>query len=88
METNYQVQNMEYARSICWLKVPASEVIFTFSSKGNRILSTKKWLCREANNVAHVLASHSEGPLSIVWQKEPHDFLVSVLANDVSVFDN
>jgi hypothetical protein len=38
--------------------------------------------------VAHVLASHSEGPLSIVWQEELPDFLVSVLANDVSVFDN
>ena len=26
---------------------------------------------REANIAAHVLASHSEGPLSFVWQEEP-----------------
>ena len=35
---------------------------------------------REANMVAHVLASHSEGPLSIVWQEEPPDFIGAVLA--------
>ena len=43
---------------------------------------------REANMAAHVLASHSEGPLSIVWQDEPPDFLIGVIANDVSLLSN
>lgn len=30
----------------------------------------------EANMAAHVLASHSDGPLSCVWQEEPPDFLM------------
>jgi hypothetical protein len=30
---------------------------------------------REANMAAHVLASHDEGPLSIVWHDDPPDFL-------------
>jgi ribonuclease HI len=43
---------------------------------------------REANMAAHVLASHAEGPLSIVWHDDPPDFLVNVLAHDVSVISN
>ena len=43
---------------------------------------------REANMAAHVLASHSEGPMSIVWQEEPPDFLICVIANDISLLPN
>jgi hypothetical protein len=43
---------------------------------------------REANMAAHVLASHAKGPLSIVWHDDPPDFLVNVLADDVSVISN
>jgi hypothetical protein len=37
---------------------------------------------------AHVLASHDEGPLSIVWHDDPPDFLVNMLADDVSKISN
>jgi hypothetical protein len=37
---------------------------------------------RETNIAPYVLASHSEGPSSIVWQKEPLD---GVLADGVSM---
>jgi hypothetical protein len=37
---------------------------------------------------AHVLASRSEGSQSIVWIEEPPDYLVGVLADDVSVIPN
>ena len=40
---------------------------------------------REANMAAHVLASHSEGPLLTVWQEEPPDFICAVIADDVSI---
>jgi ribonuclease HI len=40
---------------------------------------------REANMAAHVLARHSEGFGSVVWHEDPPDFIVSVLANDVTV---
>ena len=43
---------------------------------------------REATMATHVLARHSEGSLSIVWQDEPPDFLVNVLADDVSLIHN
>jgi hypothetical protein len=35
--------------------------------------------------VAHVLASHLEGSQSIVWIKKPPDYLVGVLADNVSM---
>lgn len=34
---------------------------------------------------AHVLASHSDGPSSCVWQEEPPDYLISVMADNVSL---
>jgi len=43
---------------------------------------------REANMAAHVLARHSEGSLLIVWQEEPPDFVVGVMAYDVSLLLN
>ena len=43
---------------------------------------------RESNMAAHVLASRSEGNQSIVWLDDPPDFLMHVLANDVSVIRN
>ena len=43
---------------------------------------------RESNMAAHVLASRSVGNQSIVWLDDPPDFLIHVLANDVSVIRN
>ena len=40
---------------------------------------------REANKAAHVLASLAEGSSSDVWHEEPPDFLVSTLADDVTI---
>jgi ribonuclease HI len=40
---------------------------------------------REANMAADMLASRVEGEMSIVWHEEPPDFLVSILANDVTI---
>ena len=37
---------------------------------------------------ADILASKAECDRSIVWQSEPLDFLVDVLANDVSIFEH
>ena len=42
---------------------------------------------REANKVAHVLASHAESSMSVVWHEEPPDYLVSTLADDVTVLN-
>lgn len=43
---------------------------------------------RESNEAAHVLASRVEGNMSTVWHGDPPDFLIDVLAHDVSLFDN
>ena len=43
---------------------------------------------RESNDVAHVLASKAEGDLSVIWQSDSPDFIVDVLANDVSLFES
>jgi hypothetical protein len=43
---------------------------------------------REASTAAHTLARHSEGEVPIVWHEDPPGFIVSVLANDVSVMHN
>ena len=36
--------------------------------------------------MAHVLASKAEGDLSVIWQGHSPDFIIDVLANDVSLF--
>ena len=41
---------------------------------------------REANNAAHVLAKEAVEILQCVWKEDPPDFLIDVIANDVSVF--
>jgi hypothetical protein len=43
---------------------------------------------RESNIVAHILASNAEGPQSTIWHEDPPGFLISQLANDVSLFAN
>lgn len=43
---------------------------------------------RESNSVAHLLACNAEGPMSVVWQEDPPNFIYSALANDVSLLDN
>ena len=42
---------------------------------------------REANVAAHVLASRAEETEPKVWFEDPPDFLIHVLANDVSMID-
>jgi hypothetical protein len=42
----------------------------------------------ESNGVAHTLPCNAEGPQSIVWHEDPPNFLLSLLANDVSLFNN
>ena len=39
------------------------------------------------NMASHGVASHSEGPMSVVWHEDPPDFLVNALADDVSVLN-
>jgi hypothetical protein len=43
---------------------------------------------REANVAAHMLATRAEGSQSVVWLEEPPDFILHVLADDVSVMPN
>jgi ribonuclease HI len=43
---------------------------------------------RESNKVAHTLASKAVGSQSIVWLDDPPDFLIEILANDVTIFDD
>jgi ribonuclease HI len=40
---------------------------------------------REANMAAHNLARYTTGDMSTVWHEDPPDFLVAVMANDVTV---
>jgi acyl-coenzyme A synthetase/AMP-(fatty) acid ligase len=40
---------------------------------------------REANLAAHLLARNSVGDVSTVWHEDPPNFIVSVLANDVTI---
>ena len=42
---------------------------------------------REANRAAHILARNVEGSLSVVWHEDPPDYLVSTLADDVTVVE-
>jgi ribonuclease HI len=43
---------------------------------------------REANMVAHVLASHSEGSQSTIWIEKPPNYIKGVLSDDVTLFPN
>jgi hypothetical protein len=43
---------------------------------------------REANKTADALARRAEGSISIAWQDDPPNFLISVLATDVTVMPN
>jgi hypothetical protein len=43
---------------------------------------------REANKAAHTLASEAEETFPCVWKEDPPDFIIDVIANDVSVFPN
>ena len=40
------------------------------------------------NMASHGVASHSEGPMSVVWHEEPPDFFVGILAVDLSMISN
>jgi hypothetical protein len=42
---------------------------------------------RESNRVAHFLACKAEGPHS-VWIEDPPNFILGLLANDVTLFDD
>ena len=42
---------------------------------------------REANMAAHLVASHAEGSMSVVWHEDPPDYLVSTLADDVTMIN-
>ena len=43
---------------------------------------------REANMAADLLARNSEVSRTIMWKSVPPDFLLDVLANDVSLFSH
>jgi hypothetical protein len=43
---------------------------------------------REANKTTHILASRSEGSQSIVWIKDPLDFIMDVITDDVALLPN
>jgi hypothetical protein len=43
---------------------------------------------RESNKVAHTLASKAVGSQSIVWLDDLPDFLIEILVNDVTIFDD
>jgi hypothetical protein len=40
---------------------------------------------REASNVAHILACNSEGSLPILREQDPLDFILALLADDVTI---
>ena len=43
---------------------------------------------REANNVAHVLANLAKFSFISDWFEEPHNDIVPILINDVSIISN
>jgi hypothetical protein len=43
---------------------------------------------REANKAAHTLASEAEETFPCVWKEDPPDFIIDVIANNVSMFPN
>jgi hypothetical protein len=43
---------------------------------------------RESNKVAHTLACKAEGPQSISWLEDPPDYIIGLIEDDVTIFDN
>jgi hypothetical protein len=75
MVATHLAQRQRFTRNALFFSRNFSKVIFSHCR-------------REANVGAHVLATKEEGSQSVMWLEEPPDFILHVLADDVSVMPN